>query len=194
MSRIITSPFRSNNYILNAVVGECYTEDYLTVSVAMQWVQHQREVAHRGRTHKRPSIHSTSSAVLHKSLRNCFFGTGGVFALINVKVMHFIRFVRVKLFTKGINYICFAGRCPGRDVICASAGWLVVLLVAGDGGKGREAVAPPRLTSFCNLIDVHNVICSHQRVRWTMAGHLLGEERRARMRRRWPREQERYSK
>lgn len=35
--------------------------------------------------------------------RNCFFGT--VFALINVKVMHFIRFVRTILFTKGINYI-----------------------------------------------------------------------------------------
>lgn len=91
--------------------------------------------------------------------RNYFF-FGTVFALINVKVMHFIRFVRVKFTQKGINYIC-----------APSARWDWVLWTAWCC---RFWLPSCRVfTFFCDLIDVHNVIRSHQ-AEWAMDGHLLG--------------------
>lgn len=168
----VPPPLYSNYYILIAdiLVGaswEC-RKDYLTF-LLLQSVSHQCTNSRITKDHQFVRL-VLLPLLPYKSLRNCFFGIvggGGVFALINVKVMHFIRFVRVKLFTKGINYICFAGRCPERCDLRLSwkCNWLwpcpTSLLVV--------------CAFFCSLIDVHNVISSHQRVRWMMAGHLLAQ-------------------
>lgn len=91
-----------------------------------------------------------------KSKRNCFFGT--LFALINVKVMHFIRFVRVQFTQRAliIIIIIFAGTGTHSSVEVPSARCDLVLWTVLGLPSCRV------FTFFCDLIDVHNVICSHQ--------------------------------
>lgn len=98
--------------------------------------------------------------------RNYFFFFGTVFALINVKVMNFIRFVRVKFAQRAFIIIFVLVRAP-------SAKWDLVL---GTAWCFRCWLPSCRVfTFFRDLIDVHNVICSHQ-AEWAMEleGHLLG--------------------